>query len=362
MPSSTPRILPVTVAIEGGGSLGAFGWGALERLLDEADLRIAAVSGASAGAMNATMLVQGLAAGGPAEARHLMEAFWRRVAVTSGSLDGPGSEWLRLWTSPFAPVVDALRHSASAFSIGRAVAMPQNPLRMVLDGLFDPAVLGSEGAPTLIVAATRVRTGEARLFRDGEVTIDALLASACLPQLFPAVEIDGETYWDGGYASNPPLRALIEAGAPPDTLIIRNTPIEHLETPRTARAIQERMHEIACGAALRQELRSLALAQDLLVGVSSLPGRLARLRDARVHMIGAEAEMQMLPGGSRRDPSWGFLSKMRRLGNHAAADWLAANRHAIGVRSTVDLSAFSGPLIAPGIGIRADAQLERART
>src|SRR3712207_6232152 len=253
---------PVTLALQGGGSLGAFSWGVLDRLLDEPAIRIGAVSGASAGAMNAAMLVQGLAAGGPGEAKHLLEAFWRRVAATSGSPDVAG---VRL---PFAgmmtPVADALRQAARGLSRNQVNPLGLNPLRGVLDGLLDPSAFGRPGAPALVVSATRVRTGEARLFRDAEVTAEALLASACLPQVFPAVEIGGEEYWDGGYASNPPLRALVEAGAPAGIVLVRPTPVERPPPPLGAAGVLDRADEMTFGAALRQELRSLALAQRSL--------------------------------------------------------------------------------------------------
>jgi NTE family protein len=197
----------------------------------------------------------------------------------------------------------------------------------------------------LVVAATRLRTGEACLFQGSEVTVDALLASACLPQLFPAVEIGGEAYWDGGYASNPPLRPLIEAGAPSDVLIIRTTPLERPEVPAGTMPIQDRVNEITFGAALRQELRSFELAQRSLADTPSLPAPLARLRDARLHMIGAEHEFRALHGGSKQDPSWTFLTEMRELGHASADRWLAVNLPAVGVQSTLDLAPFAGPTI-----------------
>src|SRR3954467_7474310 len=215
---------PVTLALQGGGSLGAFSWGVLDRLLDEPAIRIGVVSGASAGAMNAAMLAQGLATGGPGEAKHLLEAFWRRVATTSGSPDVAGAGVLLPFAGMISPVADALRQAARGLSRNQVNPLGLNPLRGVLDGLLDPSVFGTERAPTLVVSATRVRTGEARLFRDAEVTAEALLASSCLPQLFPAVMIDGEAYWDGGYAANPPLRALVEAGGPPPPLALRPPP------------------------------------------------------------------------------------------------------------------------------------------
>jgi NTE family protein len=349
---TTTRSVPVTLALQGGGSLGAFSWGVLDRLLDEPDLHIAAVSGVSAGAMNAAMLVQGLATGGPGEAKRLLDPFWRRVATASGSPEMDGAALLLPWAGMMAPVADALRLAARGLARGHVNPLGLNPLRGVLNGLLDPSAFGSEGAPTLVVSATRVRTGAARLLRDAEVTAEALLASACLPQVFPAVEIGGEEYWDGGYASNPPLRCLIEAGAPADIVLVRTTPVERPDPPVGAAGIAERADEMAFGAALRQELRSLALAQHLLADLppEATPGMLARLRDARLHAIGAEEEFRGLKVGSHRDASWGFLRSMRDLGRSAADRWLDAHLAWMGVCSTMDLSGFAGPTIGPGIG------------
>ena len=343
---------PVTLALQGGGSMGAFAWGVLDRLLDAPELRIEVASGASAGAMNAAMLVQGLATGGPAEAKRLLERFWRRVALAAGSPDAAWGGWFAPFGGFAAPVADALRQAANGLSRAQVNPLGLNPLRGVLDGLFDPSALGREGAPALVVSATRVRTGEARLFRDEEVTAEALLASACLPQLFPAVRIGGEEYWDGGYASNPPLRALVEAGAPADIVLVRTTPVERPDPPLGAAGVLDRAEEMAFGAALRQELRSLALAQRLLAALPpSTPGALARLRDARLHSIGAEEEFRALPAGSRRDPTWGFLRSMRDLGHGAADRWLDGHLASVGVRSTLDLSAFVGSVLEPGLGM-----------
>src|SRR3712207_7300883 len=150
-----------------------------------------------------------------------------------------------------APLTDAVRLRAKGLSQRQINPLGLNPLRSVLDDLFDPSTLGWEGAPALVVSATRVSTGEARLFRDAEVTAEVLLASACLPQLFPAVEIEGEAYWDGGFASNPPLRALIEAGAPADIVLVRTTPVERPGLPMSSAAIVERTEEMTFGGALQ---------------------------------------------------------------------------------------------------------------
>jgi NTE family protein len=344
--------VPVTLALQGGGSLGAFTWGALDRLLDEPAIRVGAVSGASAGAMNAAMLAQGLATGGPAEAKRLLETFWRRVAMASGSPDADGV-LLPFAAGLMAPVAEALRHATRGLPRDQVNPLGLNPLRGVLDGLLDPSAFGKPGAPALVVSATRVRTGEARLFRDAEVTAEALLASACLPQVFPAVEIDGEAYWDGGYASNPPLRALVEAGAPSDIILVRTTPVERPDPPAGAAGVLDRADEMVFAAAVRQELRSLAVAQRLLADLPSAPpGVLARLRDARLHAIGAEEEFRALKGGSQRDASWAFLQSMRDLGHRAADRWLGEHLADVGVRPTVDLAALAGPGLEPGLGER----------
>lgn len=291
---SSERAQPITLALQGGGSLGAFAWGVLERLLDVPSLRIEVVSGASAGAMNAALLVQGLATGGPAEAKRLLETFWRRVAVASGSPDiAATAGWLFPFAGIMEPMADILRQTTKGMAQNQLNPLGLNPLRSVLEDLFDPSVLGRDGVPSLVVSATRVSTGEARLFRDAEVTLDVLLASSCLPQLFPAVQIDGDFYWDGGFASNPPLRALIEAGAPADIVLVRTTPVERPGLPTSAAAVLERTEEMTFGAALRQELRSLALAQRVLADLPSASGVLARLRDARLHVIGAEEELSV---------------------------------------------------------------------
>jgi NTE family protein len=229
-----------------------------------------------------------------------------------------------------------------------------NPMRRVLDDLLDPSVFGAEGAPMLVVSTTRVRTGQPRLFRDAEITTQVLLASSCLPQLFPAIDIEGEPYWDGGYASNPPVRALIVSGAPADLVVIRTMPVERPDLPTSAGGLLERTNELAFGAALRHELGSLAFAQRLLADLPErAPGALGRLRAARLHMIGAEKAFRALKDGSHLDLTATFLKEMRNLGHAAADEWIAENLGSVGVRSTLDLSPFADTLIEtrPNAGV-----------
>jgi NTE family protein len=335
------RSLPITLAIQGGGSLGAFSWGVIDRLLDEPGLRPFVVSGASAGAMNAALLVQGLATGGPDEARRLLELFWRRVATAAGSPDlFAMAPWLAPVGELWGPLARAWHRSVAVGGFGAPQGpLAVNPLRQVLDGLLDPRAFRRPGAPLLVVSATRLRTGGPRLFRGAEVTSEVLLASACLPQLFPPVEIEGELYWDGGYSSNPPVRPLIEAGCPADVLVIRTTPLERPAPPRNPRDIRARSAEIAFDAALRQELRSVLSAQRLLAEeLPHLPpaGALSRLRDARLHMIGVEE----VPQDGALDARWGFFRELHRLGREAAEDWLNRNLDKVGRRSTIDGTQF----------------------
>jgi NTE family protein len=354
MPITASR--SVTLALQGGGALGAFTWGVLDRLLEEPRLRVAVVVGASAGAMNAAMLAQGLATGRPEEAKRLLEAFWRRVAVAAGSPDlDRAADWPWPFKVLYGHVAEALRQSSvQALPLPAPLAaLGLNPLRGVLEGLLDTSAFGRPGAPALVVSATRVRTGEARLFRDAEVTADVLLASACLPQVFPPVEIEGELYWDGGYASNPPLRPLIEAGAPADVILVRTAPLERPEPPHGAADVRERAAEIAFGTALRQELRTLAVAQRLVAELPEPPPPgtgLARLREARLHVIGAEEAFRALPGGTALDVRWGHLRGLRDLGRDSAERWLCENLDAVGVRPTLDLAPFAGPAVELSAG------------
>ena len=331
----TPR--PITVALEGGGALGAFTWGVLERLLDTPTISIEVVSGASAGAMNAAIVAQGLAIGGPLEAKRQLEAFWRRIAADA-SVPTLSLGRIAVARQLMAPVMRSMLQSS---------AMPAptgsfNPLRALVADMLDPVALCRHEAPRIVVSATCVRTGKPELFTNEEISVDVLLASACLPTFFAPVVIEGEAYWDGAFSSNPPLRPLIEAGAPSDVIIVRTAPLERAVLPRTGLEVQDRAIEIAFGAALRNELRSLAVAQRLLRHVPILSTALRRLRNARIHAIGADDEMTSLPSGSHLDTTWSFLSRMRTLGNETAAAWLETKLDAVGRISTVPASLYEG--------------------
>lgn len=325
---------PIRLALQGGGSHGAFTWGVLDRLLEDPSLNITAASGTSAGALNAAMLVQGLVRGGPDAARDLLRRFWVRVAnLGAGRAPDADPDAPAL---PMAAIFAGLLADPGALINGAS----QNPMRRILDGLLEPDVFGTQGAPDIVVAATRVLSGTPRLFRGAEVTEDALLASACLPQVFPAVVIDGEALWDGGFVLNPPLVALTEGRADCDVLIVRLFPASRTELPRGADAITHRTGEIAFSAPLGAELAALAAADRAAEPARRLP-RFLRRPEVRLHMIADDGTLGPLPPTSRLDTGWPLIERLHKAGRAAAEDWLAQNRHQIGRSATLDAAAFA---------------------
>src|SRR5262245_62351075 len=257
--------LRVDLALQGGGAHGAYTWGVVDRLLEEPWLRIEGISGTAAGAMNAAVLVAGHAAGGAEGAREALDSFWRRVAragAFSPMRRGPLDVMLDRWTLDSNPVYIAFDLASRIFSPYDVNPAAWNPLRDILAQSVDFDRLAT--APIkLFVTATNVRTGRLRIFRNKDVTPDALLASACLPSMFQAIEVDGETYWDGGYAGNPPIVPLVRECDSQDTILIPINPIERPGTPRTAREIIDRVNEVSFNASLLKEVRMIALLRKV---------------------------------------------------------------------------------------------------
>lgn len=255
--------LGVALALQGGGAHGAFTWGVLDRLLEEG-LRFDAVCGVSSGALIGAMLVQGLVRDGPDGARAEMAELWRRVAqahAMSPLQSAPLERWLWGWDTSNSLVWRSLEMTMRLFSPAQLNPFGHHPLRGLLNDLLDPALLADPTAPRLIVAATDVETGEAKLFENADITVDVLLASSCLPFVFPAVEIDGRGYWDGGYTGNPPLTPLLHPPAPhraaEDLLLVRAQPARRTGVPTTPLEIMNRLNEIACHNVLAAELAAL---------------------------------------------------------------------------------------------------------
>jgi NTE family protein len=325
----------VDLALQGGGSHGAFTWGVLDRLMDEPWLRIDAISGTSAGAMNAVVLAGGFAANGPAGAKSALNAFWRRVSdsarlspIRRSPLDIILGRWT-LDTSPFYIAFDLASRLFSPYDLKFAGV---NPLHKVIADTVDFALVA--GSPIrLFVTATNVHTGRGRVFRNAELTPDVLLASACLPTLFRAVEIDGEPYWDGGYSGNPTITPLVRESNAQDTLLVAINPVERQGTPRSAREILDRLNEVSFNATLLKELRMIALLRQIADAGSS-EGR--KWADMRIHLI-ASPVLAELGASSKFNAEWDFLCMLRDEGRRAAASFLTASGSNIGKRSSIDL-------------------------
>jgi NTE family protein len=328
----------VDLGLQGGGAHGAFTWGVLDRLLEESWLMFDGISGTSAGAMNAVVMADGLTEGGPPQARVALEQFWKRVsdaALLSPLRRGPIEILTGRWTLDYSPMFAVMDIAARMLSPYDTNPFGSNPLTQILaDSVrFDRLA----AAPIkLFVTATNVRTGRGRVFRNADLTPDVLLASACLPTMFQAVEIDGEAYWDGGYSGNPSMAPLIRECSSSDTILVQINPIERPGTPRTAREIHNRVNEIAFNATLIKELRAAALLRKV---ADPGTGEVAVWAKMRVHRIASDAMLD-LGYSSKLLAEWDFFCMLRDEGRRAAEAFLNAHGAALGVRSTLDIDAY----------------------
>ena len=325
----------IDLALQGGGAHGAFTWGVLDRLLEEPRLRIEGISGTSAGAMNGAVLAHGHAAGGAHGARAALEDFWHRVsraALLSPFRRTPLDMIMGRWTLDTSPVFLALDLAARMFSPYDLNPRGANPMRDILNACVDFARL-AQSPIRLFVTATNVRTGRGRVFRNAELTPDALLASACLPTLFQAIEIYGEPYWDGGYVGNPTITPLVRECTSSDTILVQVNPVERPGTPRTAREILDRLNEVSFNSPLMKELRLIAVLRQV-----ANPGDCegARWAGMRIHRI-ASAMMTELGYSSKLNAEWAFFCMLRDEGRRAAAAFLTSHRADLGRRSSLDL-------------------------
>jgi NTE family protein len=330
--------LKIDLALQGGGAHGAFTWGVLDRLLDEPWLHIEGISGTSAGAMNAAVLAHGHREAGAAGARAALERFWRevsRAARFSPFQRGPLDVLLGRWTLDHSPLFVAMEMMARVVSPYDANPMGANPLRSILAETVDFKGL-AQSAIKLFVTATNVATGRGRVFRNAEITPDVLLASACLPTLFQAIEIDGAAYWDGGYSGNPTITPLVRECDSEDTILVQINPVERPGTPRSARDILDRLNEVSFNAVLLKELRMIALLRNL-----AHPGgdEGARWAHMRIHRIASEVMLD-LGYSSKLNAEWAFLTMLRERGRQAADGFLQAHREDLGQRSSLDLDAL----------------------
>ncbi len=325
----------IDLALQGGGAHGAFTWGVVDRLLEETWLHIDGISGTSAGAMNAAVLASAYAVGGAERARSALDTFWRsvsRAAVLSPFQRGPIDILLNRWTLDSSPVFIAMDLMARLVSPYDLNPFGGNPLAALLKESIDFSAL-TAGPIKVFVTATNVRTGRGKVFRNQEVTPEVLLASACLPSLFQAVEIDGEAYWDGGYAGNPTIMPLIRECTSQDTILVPLNPVERPGTPRTAREILNRLNEVSFNAVLLKELKMIALLRQLADPGHGEGEQWARMR---VHMV-PNPIMADLGYSSKLNAEWAFLSMLRDEGRRAADTFLATHGNDIGHRSSLDI-------------------------
>jgi NTE family protein len=330
---------PVSLALQGGGAHGAFTWGVLDALLEDGRLAIEAIAGASAGSVNAVVLAEGWLEGGAEGARAQLTKFWQRISL-DGALSPAQQRLFSLmlgyWHADGSPARSWLDAWASAFGPAEKNPLDINPLRDALTELIDFTRVRACQDVKLLVSATSVWTGKAKVFHGPELTADHVLASACLPTVFPAVMIGGEPYWDGGYAGNPPLFPLFYETAADDILLVQINPIERRETPRTAREIANRLTEITFNANLLGELRAIEFV-GRLIDAGKLPTD--RYKRVRMHRIAGGKKLDAFAASSRFNAEWAFLQELRDLGRAAATEWLADNYEALGVRATLDLRA-----------------------
>jgi NTE family protein len=333
----------INLALQGGGAHGAFTWGVLDRLLQEEDLEICGISGTSAGALNGAALKAGMVKNGREGARESLEWLWTQV---SGVRDLSMTHWMAPFdvgaiskamemSFPLA-VSNAVTSMVSPYAYGPFYS---NPLADIV-AKFDYDTVCNSHAPYLFICATRVRNGKIKIFAGDEISADALMASACLPTVFQAIEIDDpstgrvEAFWDGGYTGNPALFPFFDKDLPDDIVVININPLERDDVPKTPQAIQNRINEISFNSSLLRELRAIEFVQRLLDDGTMPEGKMARMN---VHMIADDALMEKLSVATKMTPNPTVIKSLKEAGYNAAETFLANHKQDIGKRSSLDL-------------------------
>jgi NTE family protein len=342
----------INLALQGGGAHGAYTWGVLDRLLEEEDLEIEGISGTSAGAMNAAILVHGYDKGNRQGAKDALHAFWKRISEISafGPFQASAVEQQfnhgNLNWSPAYYYMDILSRLMSPYALN---PLNINPLRYVLQDMINFETLQEHHDIKLFVAATHVASGQARVFHCNEISLEVLLASACLPFMFQAIEIDGEYYWDGGYMGNPAIWPLIYNCDCEDIMLVQINPIHREELPKSAGEIINRLNEISFNSSLIAEMRAIGFVKKLLQQ-KRLPQD--DYKDMKIHLIYSPEELKELNASSKMNAGWQFLKHLHTIGYRATEAWLKENKHAISVRSTVDIDEkfLGGPTHRPADG------------
>lgn len=336
-----PRRKHINLALQGGGAHGAFTWGVLDRLIRDRRIFIDGISGTSAGALNAAVFADGFIKGGRQGAIDGLHKFWKAVsdrAMVPGAnamsrwftgAGSAGSPW-NVDNGPAFVMADYMSRVFSPYQINR---LDLNPLRDILSELIDFEGLRGRTDVKLFVSATNVRTCKLKVFRTAEMYAATLLASACLPAMFQAVEFEGEYYWDGGYLANPAISPLIHECVSKDVVIVQINPMNRPDVPTTAREIMNRINEVSFNSTLAREMSGIATISKL-IGEGKL--RDTPFHQVNFHMIVAEEEMSRLGAASKSNADWDLLVYLHDLGFSTTEAWLAANYDRIEVESTLD--------------------------
>jgi NTE family protein len=326
------------LALQGGGAHGAFTWGVLDRLLDEENLEIEAICATSAGAMNAIIFTQGLINNGRKGAQELLETFWKKVsniASFSGLMPTMFDKLIDNKKLSFSPTFMAAEYFTRLISPYQYNFFDYNPLKDIIDELVDFKKVKKSAKNKLFINATNVKSGKIKVFECTEgLNVDHIMASACIPFLYKAVEIDGESYWDGGYSGNPALFPIFYKCKSSDIILIQVNPINIKEVPTLAPDIMDRINEISFNSTLMREMRAIAFVKKLR---SENKISEEKYRDMNIHIIEAEEVISSLGANSKLNADWDFLTYLRDLGRQTADEWLKKNFDKVNLESSADL-------------------------
>jgi len=329
------KVKKIDLALQGGGAHGAYSWGVIDRLLDEPTIEIDGVCGTSAGAMNGVCTVYGLRKGGRNLAKHILVKFWHRISE-AGKLSILQPTWFDKMMSPgnmnFSPLYKFFSVTADTLSPSQFNPLGINPLEKILNDLIDFDELQKISPPKLFVCATNVKTCEAKIFGPTEISSKAVMASACLPHLFKAVEINGESYWDGGFMGNPPLSPLTQnTEGTDDILLVKVNPFKIGKVPESVEDIKDRVNEISFNSSLALEIQHLEFINDLVDKGITMDGKLKRIN---LHCLSADRTLSELNLSSKLNTTWDFLMHLKNMGYQACDSWIKTNYDNIGTKST----------------------------
>jgi NTE family protein len=328
----------INLALQGGGAHGAFGWGVMDKFIEDGRIDIEGISGASAGSMNAVVYAYGKLKGDDS-ARQALHDFWKAVSDAGQRFTAKPTPWEQMFGLNVKQTMldNTMKLLNSHFSPYDLNPLNYNPLRDILNAQVNFEELERSSATKLFLSATNVRTGKPKVFHTKDITIDVVMASACLPHVFHTVEIDGEHYWDGGYMGNPVLYPLFYHTTSCDVVILHIVPIVREKLPRTLAEIDNRVNEITFNCALMKELRAICYIQKLINDGWIKDEHVDKLKYIFVHSVRADMALRDLSLESKVESDWKFLTMLRDRGRACAQEWLDKNFDDIGVRSSVDM-------------------------